>query len=202
MQHIKPNSKRWDYSDIPGGSHGQIKGPAHMVEGGYYPRNRPPTLGTMSVDFYHYPVTVWAYSTPQPNTEVPAPTGGRKKKKNCHHYKYHIKSLQYHIKTLKEEFAKKSNIPWIWRFIYEHKLPYMKKTRKKKHYQQLWRYYNHISVPMPLINSYLTSKVLHMLWHSGELHILAPLALLLHRKVPSWSIRTHLLVSASSCIRE
>ena len=47
-----------------------------MVEGGHHPRNRPPTLGTTSVDFYHYPVTVWAYSTPQPNTEVPAPIGG------------------------------------------------------------------------------------------------------------------------------
>ena len=46
MQHITPNSKRWDYSDIPGVSHGQIKGPAHMVEGGHHPRNRPPTLGT------------------------------------------------------------------------------------------------------------------------------------------------------------
>ena len=45
---------------------------------------------------------------------------------------YHIKSLQYHIKTLQEEFNKKSNIPWIWRIIYGHKLPYMKKTRKKK----------------------------------------------------------------------
>ena len=45
---------------------------------------------------------------------------------------YHIKSLQYHIKTLQEEFAKKSNVPWIWRIIYGHKLPYMKKTRKKK----------------------------------------------------------------------
>ena len=42
-----------------------------MVEGGHHPRNRPPTL-----DFYHYPVTVWAYSTPQPNTEVPAPPQG------------------------------------------------------------------------------------------------------------------------------
>ena len=40
--------------------------------------------------------------------------------------------LQYHIKTLQEESAKKSNIPWIWRIIYGHKLPYMKKTRKKK----------------------------------------------------------------------
>ena len=32
----------------------------------------------------------------------------------------------YHIKTLQEESAKKSNIPWIWRIIYGHKLPYMK----------------------------------------------------------------------------
>ena len=51
--------------------------PAHMVEGGRQPRNRPPTLGTMSVDFCHNPVMKWAYSTPQPNTEVPVPTGGR-----------------------------------------------------------------------------------------------------------------------------
>ena len=43
---------------------------------------------------------------------------------------YHINF--YNIKTLQEEFAKKSNIPWIWRIIYGHKLPYMKKTRKKK----------------------------------------------------------------------
>ena len=43
-------------------------------EGGHHPRNRPPTLGATSVDFYHYPVTVWVYSTPQPNTEVPAHT--------------------------------------------------------------------------------------------------------------------------------
>ena len=38
----------------------------------------------------------------------------------------------YHIKTLQEEFAKKSNIPWIWRIIYGRKLPYIKKTRNKK----------------------------------------------------------------------
>ena len=47
-----------------------------MAEGGHHTRNRPPTLGTTSVDFYHYPLTVWAYSTPQPHTEVPAPRGG------------------------------------------------------------------------------------------------------------------------------
>ena len=51
-------------------------------------------------------------------------------KKNRHHYNT-ILSF-YNIKTLQEEFAKKSNIPWIWRIIYGHKLPYMKKTRKKK----------------------------------------------------------------------
>ena len=44
----------------------------------------------------------------------------------------YYKSLQNHVKTLQEEFAKKLNIPWIWRIIYGHKLPYMKKTRKKK----------------------------------------------------------------------
>ena len=31
---------------------------------------------------------------------------------------------------------------------------------------------------MPLTNSYLNTILVHMLWHSGELHILAPLALL------------------------
>ena len=51
-------------------------------------------------------------------------------KKNRHHYNT-ILSF-YNIKTLQQEFAKKSNIPWIWRIIYGHKLPYMKKTRKKK----------------------------------------------------------------------
>ena len=64
------------------------KGPAHMVEGGHRPRNRPPTLGTTSVDFYHYPVTVWVYSTPQPNIEVPAPICGSYVRKDsnylCH----------------------------------------------------------------------------------------------------------------------
>ena len=41
MQHITPNSKRWDYSDIPGGGHKQIKGRAHMVEGGHHLRKSP-----------------------------------------------------------------------------------------------------------------------------------------------------------------
>ena len=52
-------------------------------------------------------------------------------------------------------------------------------SRYTKHYQQLWRYHNHISGLMPLTNSYLTTILVHMLWHSGELHILASLALLL-----------------------
>ena len=30
VQHIIPNSKRWDYSDIPGGGKIYIKGPSHM----------------------------------------------------------------------------------------------------------------------------------------------------------------------------
>ena len=51
-------------------------------------------------------------------------------KKNRHHYNT-ILSF-YNIKTLQEEFAKNSNIPWTWRIIYGHKLPYVKKTRKKK----------------------------------------------------------------------
>ena len=38
MQHITPNSKRWDYSDIFGGGHKKIKGPIHMVEGGHHLR--------------------------------------------------------------------------------------------------------------------------------------------------------------------
>ena len=60
---------------------------------------------------------------------------GKKEKKNCHLYNtilslyisYQVST--YHIKTLQEVSAKKSNIPWIWRIIYGHKLPYMKKTK-------------------------------------------------------------------------
>ena len=42
MQHVTLNSKRWDYSDIPGGGHKNIKGPTHMAEGGHHLR-KPPT---------------------------------------------------------------------------------------------------------------------------------------------------------------
>ena len=55
---------------------------------------------------------------------------------------------------------------------------YESDSRYTKHYPQFWRYHNHISGLMPLTNSYLTTILVHMLWHSGELHILAPLALL------------------------
>ena len=55
---------------------------------------------------------------------------------------------------------------------------YESDSRYTKHYQQFWRYHNHISGLMPLTNSYLTTILVCMFWHSGELHILAPLALL------------------------
>ena len=41
MQHIIPNSERWNHSDTPGGGHKKIKGPAHMVEGGHHFREAP-----------------------------------------------------------------------------------------------------------------------------------------------------------------
>ena len=41
IQHITPNSKRWDYSDTPGGGHKKTKGPAHTVEGGHHLRKAP-----------------------------------------------------------------------------------------------------------------------------------------------------------------
>ena len=53
----------------------RLKDPPTWLKG-THPRNklRSPTLGSTSVDFYHYPVTVWAYSTPQPTLR--SPTGG------------------------------------------------------------------------------------------------------------------------------
>ena len=41
VQHITPNSKRWDNSDIPGGGRKNIKGPTHMTEGGHHLRKAP-----------------------------------------------------------------------------------------------------------------------------------------------------------------
>ena len=41
MQHILPNLKRWDYTDISNGGQDKFKGPAHMVEGDHYLRKAP-----------------------------------------------------------------------------------------------------------------------------------------------------------------
>ena len=41
MQHITPNLKRWNYSDISNGGHKKIKGLTHMVEGGHTLRIAP-----------------------------------------------------------------------------------------------------------------------------------------------------------------
>ena len=44
MQHITPNSKRWDYSDIPSGGTEKIKGLDHMAEGeGVHHLRKDPT---------------------------------------------------------------------------------------------------------------------------------------------------------------
>ena len=40
IQHITPNSKRWDYSDILVGGTKNIIGLAHMVEGDHHLRTR------------------------------------------------------------------------------------------------------------------------------------------------------------------
>ena len=53
MQHKTPNWKRWDYSEIPGGGHIKIKGPAHMVEGGNHLRKAPnPEKGKFNPKLY------------------------------------------------------------------------------------------------------------------------------------------------------
>ena len=44
-QHIIPNLKRWDYSDILSGTE-KIKGPAHMVDVDHHFKNNPPTPPT------------------------------------------------------------------------------------------------------------------------------------------------------------
>ena len=53
MQHITLNSKRWDYSDFPGGGTEKIKGPAPMVEGDHHLR-RPPQATSYSAWTDHY----------------------------------------------------------------------------------------------------------------------------------------------------
>ena len=75
---------------------------------------------------------------------------------------------------------------------------YESDSRYTKHYQQFWRYHNHISGLMPLTNSYLTTILVHMLWHSGELHILAPLALLFYVKLLSELPESMLAISLTT----
>ena len=41
LQHITPNSQRWDYSDILGGGQKRVKESAHMVEGDHHLRKAP-----------------------------------------------------------------------------------------------------------------------------------------------------------------
>ena len=52
MQHIIQNSKRWDYSGIPGGDHIKIKRPAYMVEGGHHLRIVPHPLQYSQAPIY------------------------------------------------------------------------------------------------------------------------------------------------------
>ena len=53
MQHLIPNSKRWDYSDIPGGGHKYIKGPGHIVESDHDLRIAPnPTHSHTTCSYY------------------------------------------------------------------------------------------------------------------------------------------------------
>ena len=75
---------------------------------------------------------------------------------------------------------------------------YESDSRHTKHYQQLWSYHNLVSGLMPLTNSYLITILVHMLWHSGELHILAPLALLLCSTLSTRPLK-HGLVQHKRC---
>ena len=57
MQHITPNSKRWDYSDIPGGGVWKIKGPTYMVDGSHQDPNPHPHL-LRKKDLLHQEITM------------------------------------------------------------------------------------------------------------------------------------------------
>ena len=58
----------------------------------------------------------------------------KKEKKKCHHYNTMLSLYNIILRHYKKSLLRSiySNIPWIWRIIYGHKLPYMKKTIKKK----------------------------------------------------------------------
>ena len=58
MQHITQNSKRWDYSDPPGGGHKKIEGPAQMTERGHHIRKSPYPHQHSSKDEYNIPMAL------------------------------------------------------------------------------------------------------------------------------------------------
>ena len=61
MQHINPNSKRKDYSDIPNGGHKKIQGPSHMVEGGCHLHKAPNPHGHGEVELYYNCIFFFAW---------------------------------------------------------------------------------------------------------------------------------------------
>ena len=60
MQHIIPNSKRRNYSDIPGSGHKYIKGPTHMAEGGHHPREAHSPHSLESTKYLALRVELWS----------------------------------------------------------------------------------------------------------------------------------------------
>ena len=57
IQHITPNSKRGDYSDIPGGGVWKIKGPTYLVDGSHQDPNPHPHL-LRKKDLLHQEITM------------------------------------------------------------------------------------------------------------------------------------------------
>ena len=57
MQHINPNLKRCDYSDIPGGGVWKIKGPAYLVDGSHHLKDLNPHL-LRKKDLLHQEITM------------------------------------------------------------------------------------------------------------------------------------------------
>ena len=57
MQHITPNSKSWDYSDMPGGGVWKIKGPTYLVDGSHQDPNPHPHL-LRKKDLLHQEITM------------------------------------------------------------------------------------------------------------------------------------------------
>ena len=57
MQHITPNSKSWDYSDMPGGGVWKIKGPTYLVDGSHQDPSPHPHL-LRKKDLLHQEITM------------------------------------------------------------------------------------------------------------------------------------------------